>query len=592
MAQGGDNNMRKHAHLHAIASLAVALGAVAAPLVAQGEAPGFPLDQYRAAETPEDGFAISRPDALGHLRLAAQLHLDYAYNPLVWETIQGDAGTERGAVVRHMLAGTLGLSLGLRDGMVLAFGLPVNLVMSGEEGLRVHSSVDADGTTLGDPYLAARFRLLGERDSFFALAVQPTLTLPAATWTHDATWAGERSVSGAAELLAELRPRPLRVAFNVGARFRKGADVGSFTSGHDLTWGLGLWWQAAERIEVGAEAYGSVTLAHLGVRENTPAEAIGGARFRFPGGLILGLAGGAGVLRGVGSPDLRTVLTLGWAQPGRGPEPVVECPDPDGDRICGDADGCPNEPEDEDGFEDADGCPDPDNDQDGIPDTADGCPNEPEDKDGFEDADGCPDPDNDQDGIPDAADRCPDEPEDKDEFEDEDGCPDRDNDQDKIIDPDDACPTAPGPAETKGCPLTIRVDRSQIVILQQIQFDRDRDTLRSVSVPILKEVLSVLKANPQIRKVLIEGHTDSRNTEAYNMDLSQRRAATVVRWLSDRGVDGSRLEARGLGEGRPIDTNATPQGRLNNRRVEFHILDPPPPPAGGGDTPAPQGPQQ
>jgi outer membrane protein W len=69
--------------------------------------------------------------------------------------------------------------------------------------------------------------------------------------------------------------------------------------------------------------------------------------------------------------------------------------DPDHDGIVGDADKCPNEPEDKDGFQDEDGCPDPDNDGDGIPDAMDKCPNEPEDKDGFQDEDGCPDPDND-----------------------------------------------------------------------------------------------------------------------------------------------------------------------------------------------------
>ena len=87
-------------------------------------------------------------------------------------------------------------------------------------------------------------------------------------------------------------------------------------------------------------------------------------------------------------------------------------------------DKCPDEPEDNDGFQDDDGCPDPDNDGDGIPDTIDKCPNEPEDKDGFQDDDGCPDPDNDGDGIPDEHDKCPNEPETFNGFEDDDGCPD------------------------------------------------------------------------------------------------------------------------------------------------------------------------
>ncbi|MEO8706744.1 MAG: outer membrane beta-barrel protein, partial [Kofleriaceae bacterium] len=109
-------------------------------------------------------------------------------------------------------------------------------------------------------------------------------------------------------------------------------------------------------------------------------------------------------------------------------EPPVVDDDPDKDGIRGDADKCPNEAEDKDGFEDENGCPDPDNDADGVADLTDKCPMQPEDKDGFEDDNGCPDPDNDNDGILDAADKCPLEAEDKDGFQDEDGCPDPDND--------------------------------------------------------------------------------------------------------------------------------------------------------------------
>nr|HPH70376.1 porin family protein [Kofleriaceae bacterium] len=85
------------------------------------------------------------------------------------------------------------------------------------------------------------------------------------------------------------------------------------------------------------------------------------------------------------------------------PDPVND--DPDSDGIKGDADKCPTEAEDKDGFQDEDGCPDADNDGDGVPDTADKCPGEAEDKDGFQDEDGCPEADNDGDGIPDAADK-------------------------------------------------------------------------------------------------------------------------------------------------------------------------------------------
>ncbi|HDH96258.1 MAG TPA: hypothetical protein ENF73_00855, partial [Proteobacteria bacterium] len=86
-------------------------------------------------------------------------------------------------------------------------------------------------------------------------------------------------------------------------------------------------------------------------------------------------------------------------------------PDKDKDGVLDNADRCPDQPEDIDGFEDEDGCPDPDNDTDGIKDEFDRCPTDAEDKDGWQDEDGCPDPDNDGDGIPDVKDAAPTLPE-------------------------------------------------------------------------------------------------------------------------------------------------------------------------------------
>lgn len=132
--------------------------------------------------------------------------------------------------------------------------------------------------------------------------------------------------------------------------------------------------------------------------------------------------------------------------------------DRDGDGIPDRRDGCPDEPEDRDGFEDDDGCPDLDNDGDGIPDRHDDCPDEAEDFDGYQDHDGCPDPDNDGDGIPDVIDQCPDEPETFNGYKDRDGCPDEivDSDGDGIPDEDDLCPDSPedldGFQDHDGCP--------------------------------------------------------------------------------------------------------------------------------------------
>ncbi len=133
---------------------------------------------------------------------------------------------------------------------------------------------------------------------------------------------------------------------------------------------------------------------------------------------------------------------------------VDGCPDPDndGDGFADAKDRCPDEAEDEDQHEDQDGCPDPDNDGDGVPDASDRCPQEAEDKDGVEDSDGCPDLDRDGDGIEDARDRCPLQPEDRDGHQDDDGCPDPDDDGDGVLDRADRCPSVAGVAAHRGCP--------------------------------------------------------------------------------------------------------------------------------------------
>lgn len=113
----------------------------------------------------------------------------------------------------------------------------------------------------------------------------------------------------------------------------------------------------------------------------------------------------------------------------------------------------------------------------------------------------------------------------------------------------------------------------KIVITQVINFDFDRATIKPSSFGILDEVVSILRANPQVRLVRIEGHTDSIGSDAYNMRLSQRRANSVREYLVRRGIEPSRLVAEGYGESRPLTSNATAAGRAQNRRTEFNVLE-------------------
>ena len=83
----------------------------------------------------------------------------------------------------------------------------------------------------------------------------------------------------------------------------------------------------------------------------------------------------------------------------------------------------------------------------------------------------------------------------------------------------------------------------------------------------------MLAAHPEIGHLRVEGHTDNKGGAAYNLALSRRRAASVLKWLVEHGVEKKRIVSEGLGLSRPIDDNATEDGRRNNRRVEFHILE-------------------
>lgn len=183
--------------------------------------------------------------------------------------------------------------------------------------------------------------------------------------------------------------------------------------------------------------------------------------------------------------------------------------------------------------------------------------------------------DTDEDGIVDREDKCPKQAEDEDGFEDEDGCPDEDNDGDDISDTDDKCPVEP---ETKnnykdddGCPDEIPVEiKSFTGTIDGIQFEVDSANLTRDSYPVLDEAVKVLKDFKDL-EVVIVGHTDNQGTEEYNLDLSQRRAETVVRYLISRGIDDTRLKAVGMGMGEPVTSNDTEAGRAQNRRVDFII---------------------
>lgn len=120
-------------------------------------------------------------------------------------------------------------------------------------------------------------------------------------------------------------------------------------------------------------------------------------------------------------------------------------------------------------------------------------------------------------------------------------------------------------------PDKIILTPSNIAIIDKIQFEVGKVDLKPVSFPVLDEVVAVMKANPQIEVVDVEGHTDSTGSAEINRKLSQGRAESVVKYIASKGIKKSRMEPKGFGPDRPIADNATEPGREANRRVEFNI---------------------
>ncbi len=260
------------------------------------------------------------------------------------------------------------------------------------------------------------------------------------------------------------------------------------------------------------------------------------------------------------------------------PKPDAAPPegDRDNDGVGDEVDKCPELAEDRDGFEDQDGCPDTDDDGDGIPDTIDACPQEAEDKNGVDDNDGCPETDVDGDGIVGSADRCPADAEDNDGFQDSDGCPDTDNDGDGVTDQNDKCPTTletpNNYQDNDGCPDEIPVAVAKFTgTIKGINFRTGSATILASSNRTLGEAAKVLTGNPTVR-LEVQGHTDNVGDRAFNISLSQRRAAAVVRYLVGKRVNAARLVSKGYGPDQPVADNGTAAGKAKNRRVDFVLI--------------------
>ena len=132
---------------------------------------------------------------------------------------------------------------------------------------------------------------------------------------------------------------------------------------------------------------------------------------------------------------------------------------------------------------------------------------------------------------------------------------------------------AAAPVQEAAAPPRVEVRDNKIEIHEKIQFDFDKATIKDASTSLMTEIADVIKKNPQIKKIRIEGHASSEGNAQHNKQLSDDRAKSVMTWLTGHGIPAAELASQGFGSDKPIADNNTEEGREQNRRVEFTILE-------------------
>lgn len=509
------------------------LAVLAAPSVASAQATSFYLDRLKIGGAPDDGIGVWRPHMGQKSRLFGQLGLGFGLRPFRVENYVDAVDKapiveqENGAPVASQLITYITAGAEIADRFAIQASFPLAF-QSTNPTINVNAAITRDAideksVVPMDLRLDARLILFRTESRSFKLGLEGAAFLPTG---NKYSWGGDTSVSGHVGLGAEVDMKAFFVVLNAGYQFRPAAAINQFKLNDELTYAVGGFVPLADgKYRVGAQVFGSLGLLDdtSGDVDNVPLEWMAEGRMNFgdePRQVYVGLGAGTRFTAGY-APDFRAVGVVGGWIPledwdvknDKGFRYKIPA-DSDGDRLADDIDMCPMDKEDRKGSNTDDGCPEMLNDAD-------------------------------SDGVPDVEDACPKEP----------------------------GPRNPDPAKN-GCPEFIRRMKgsAQIEVLQEVQFAFDRADLLPPAFPILNEVVRLLKVNPDIVLVSIEGHTDDLGSHEHNDELSAARARSVMVYLVKRGIAPNRLESKGFGKRKPIADNQTAEGRQKNRRVEFHIV--------------------
>ena len=543
---------------------------------AEAQQTTFYLDRIQISGAPDDGLAVWRPYLSEKTRFYAAATLGYTLNPLRRETLTDNPNVVNqledpvtNQLVTHLVAGA---EFSGRFGVSLS--LPIITYQSGGADPLAHNvggGLDRGPVALQDLRLNGRVRIFESDNRKLQIGAGVSVWFPTG---NALAFGGDDQVTAHLYGAAEYDFGKFLVAGNIGPHFRPYRNIlntdGKLEVGSELRWAGGIFLPMRQgEVRLGGSLWGTTGIVSEPVTgstffngRNTDIEWLGEVRVVVDkkNNLFFNGGGGTRLAGGYGAPDIRLLAQIGVYGglfdfgPGQTSRPRRKAPDVE--------------------------MRDKDTDGDGYPDDIDQCPTEKEDGRPPDPNDGCPAPkDRDKDGIPDDIDKCPDVPEDKDGIMDGDGCPETDADGDGIPDTEDACPLVPGvknkDPKKNGCKeehKKIIETSSGIQLLEPIQFDTGKSTIKAVSFPVLDEVVEVLKSHPDVR-MAIYGHTDSKGAPAMNTLLSKDRARSVLNYLGSKGIAGKRLESNGFGPDKPIDSNETEEGRAKNRRVEFKILE-------------------
>ncbi|WP_437782855.1 OmpA family protein [Sorangium sp. So ce1097] len=570
------------------------------------------LDRLAPAPAGDGLSTVPSAGVSGDLRPAVGLLFSYSHQPL---SVRGTdppgaaAWVDRQAIL-HALA-----SVELARRVKLDLDAPLVLDQGGASPALgdIRVAAPTGGVSIADLQVGGRVTLLPQQGLRPAAALGLSVWLPTG---DEEAFSGAGAVRYAPRVIVGAEDPGFRWAVSAGGRFQRATGDSLTGSEAFLAAGVGVRrgpLQLGSELSVWAASGGARAVelpggagAEIEVPGRAGAELLLTARWSL-GPLTLDAGAGPGFGKLPGTPKARFFAALGIAAdivPAPAAAPAAPAAAPAG--AGGDRGGAARA-----------AAPIDDLDGDSVPDAEDACPRvigearPPAAAPGARPAfrRGCP-PDRDDDGIYDVDDRCPDVPGVSSAAADEalagdgarpasdapanagaqpapeapasagarpasrHGCP-ADTDGDGIPNAADACPYERGkPSEdraTHGCPFAVRIEGSQIVILQQVQFPTGRAEIEPESFELLSEVAAVLEEHPEIARVAVDGHTDNQGPDQANLRLSQRRALAVVAWLTAHGIDARRLEARGFGPRRPIADNRTGEGRARNRRVEFQI---------------------